>query len=100
MLEPMLPSSGLGFAGVSPWQKGLGRTEGKGWLLLPPSYCSLQTNRDVSAAQVCGLVWLRLREALGCGLLVEGLGWELETWTPFFALALVWCGLEQISPQP
>lgn len=48
-------STGLGFAGLSPRQKGLGRTEGKGWILLSSLFCLLQTDGGTSAAR--SVVW-------------------------------------------
>lgn len=58
---------------------------------------------DKPRRECCPSLWFGLAassEAVGCGSVVEGLRWKLETWMLFSTLALVWCGLEQISPQP
>lgn len=90
-------SPGLGSAAMSLWEEGLGGIRGKGWLLLSPSLCVLQTKGAELPARVCGWVWL-LSGSPWMWFVCRGLG--AQPWMLFPALALLWGGLEQISPQP
>lgn len=58
---------------------------------------------DKPRRERCLSLWFGLAASSGSAWMwfcCRGLGWELETWMLFSPLALVWCGLEQIPPQP